>query len=102
MSEGVDNEELKLHLLAFREDVRQIVKEEIALQIEPIVETIGSVNDAGDGGSGLAGQAARTAARVDQLFSYKHVGTGIIIAVGTTGALLLLGFKSWLTNFLKT
>ena len=55
----------------------------------------------GDGGTGLAGNIARQASRIDLLFSYKNIGTGILIMIGLSSALLFLGFKGWVLSLIR-
>lgn len=97
----MDKEELKIHFANLREDLRHTIRTEVEAQVGPIKQAIGEMNDSGDGGTGLSGQLARTMSRVDQLFTLKNIGVGVILTLSVTGTVLFLGIKGWIVSLLK-
>lgn len=81
---------------SMRGHIYQAVREELGVQLQPIRDVIGEVNEDGTGGSGLSGQLARTVTKVDTLFAYRNIGAGFLLAISVTSALLYLGLKGWL------
>lgn len=76
----------------------QRVSADIEGMRQELEKHIGKLSEDGKGGTGLTGQLARTNERVDQLFNLKFAGVGFTLALSLTGAVLLLGLKTWLVE----
>lgn len=84
----------------------------INTKLDHIIKTIGEEDPSGAGGTGLSGGLARAKhenairfasleSKVGHLYSLKHIGIGILVTVGATGTLLLLGAKALFLSWLK-
>lgn len=78
------------------------------MKVDLILEAIGKKDSSGTGGTGLVGDLARTQAslkqtddRVAHLYSLKHIGVGMLVALGGTAALLYAGAKSVVIGWLR-
>jgi hypothetical protein len=87
-------------LEAFRQEVRDALGG-MKSQHEKLLDAIGKPADDGKGGSGLTGQLLRLQADVRGLLDLKTKGMGVFLAVMFFGALIVAGFKDWLTNLLS-
>ncbi len=81
-------------------------------KLDYLIKLVGEKDSAGTGGTGLAGEIARNHheagtrlseldKKIDHLYSLKHVGVGLLIALGGTAVVLLAGVKSILADWLK-
>jgi len=85
------------------EDFRAEVRDALGFmksQHDALLNAIGKASDDGKGGSGLTGQLLRLQADVRGLLDLKTKGMGVFLAIMFFGALIVAGFKDWLTNLL--
>jgi hypothetical protein len=88
-------------LEAFRAEVRDALGL-MKSQHEALLNAIGKASDDGKGGSGLTGQLLRLQADVRGLLDLKTKGMGVFLAVMFFGALIVAGFKDWVTGLFTT
>ena len=85
--------EMDRRFLDLETNLKDFLKKEITLQMQPVVDMIGKVNDEETGGSGLNGKLVRLERKVSAIYDMKHTATGLILACTLFGALIWLGFK---------
>jgi hypothetical protein len=70
-------------------------------QITRLSERVGEPAPDGRGGTGLIGDVASVKADVAALKSLRDRGLGALAAITLLGAILVLGFKTWVAQIAK-